>query len=145
MTNLSPHFTVEEFCSSQTASRLGIDNSLPLELVANAKRTCEGLERARIILNAIHISSGYRCAALNTAVHGAANSQHMLAQAADILCPTFGDPEKVMQALVNSALDYDQIILEFAENGGGWTHVSFSDKPRKQALIIDSKGTRRFP
>lgn len=146
MTKLTPHFTTEEFCASQTASRLGIDNSLPIDLVENAKRTCEGLESVRIILNAnvIHVSSGYRCKKLNDAVGSKDTSQHLKAQAADILCPAFGSPAHVMHAIVNSALNYDQCLLEFADKGGGWVHISFSDNPRKQALIVGSHGTRDY-
>jgi hypothetical protein len=28
--------------------------------------------------------------------------------------------------------------------GSGWVHISFSDRPRKQALVIDHTGTRIY-
>ena len=37
-------------------------------------------------------------------------------------------------------LPYDQIIREY----DAWTHISISDKPRRQALIIDRSSTRLF-
>jgi zinc D-Ala-D-Ala carboxypeptidase len=141
---LSPHFTLEEFCASQTAARLGIDNSLPAGLYPAAKRTVQGLEDVRTLLrsNAIHISSGYRCPALNKAVGSKPTSQHQLAEAVDFTCPTFGSVNQIIEAIVQSKIKYDQLISEYAGNGGGWVHISFNDNPRKMALIIDSAGTR---
>ena len=50
--NLSPHFTLAEFIASGEASRRGISNDIPIELLANAKRTTtEMLERIRAFLS----------------------------------------------------------------------------------------------
>jgi hypothetical protein len=49
-------------------------------------------------------------------------------------------PDEVVRAVIASGIGYDQIIREFDR----WTHISVSDKPRKQALIIDKAGTRAF-
>ena len=142
MTQLSPHFTLDEFTTSQTAARLGISNDPPLEVVAHLKRTADGLERVRAILNnnAIHINSGYRSLKVNAAVGSKATSQHVTGEACDFICPTWGTPEKIMRAVEDSAIDYDQLILEF----DSWVHISFSDQNRKQALIIDHSGTRAY-
>jgi hypothetical protein len=48
--NLSQHFSLAEFTASQTAAREGIDNDLPADLLANARRTAEMLERIRAAL-----------------------------------------------------------------------------------------------
>ncbi len=143
---LSPHFSVQEFCASQTAGRLGINNDLPLELYETAKRTAEGLEQVRLRLRShpIIISSGYRCLALNAAVGSKNTSQHVKAEAVDFTCPTFGSVNQVIEAIIDSDIEYDQLISEFTSNGGGWVHISFSDKNKKQALIIDAKGTRAY-
>jgi hypothetical protein len=47
-------------------------------------------------------------------------------------------PDAVVRALLK--LPYDQIIREY----DAWTHISISDKPRRQTLIIDKAGTRLF-
>lgn len=139
---LSDHFTLSEFCTSQTAARLGISNDPPLEVVAHLKRTAQGMERVRNVLNnnAIHINSGYRSLKVNAAVGSKATSQHVTGEACDFICPTYGTPEKIMRAIVDSAIDYDQLILEYSN----WIHISFSDKNRRQALIIDHSGTRAY-
>ena len=146
MTQLSPHFTVEEFSQSQTAARLGINNDIPLDLYASAKRTASGLEEVRLLLrsNPIHISSGYRCLALNAALGSKNTSQHVKAEAVDFTCPTFGNVDRIVRAIVGSTIKYDQVIREFDKYGGGWVHISFSDKPKRQALIIDQDGTRAY-
>lgn len=140
--NLSPHFTLEEFITSQTAARLDIDNTPPQTVVDNLKRTAAGLEQVRIVLNAnaIRISSGYRCPALNTAVGSKLTSQHITGEATDFTSPTFGTPAQIMRAILASALVFDQLIHEF----DAWVHISFSPNNRKQALVIDHSGTRTF-
>ena len=159
---LTPHFSLEELVTSQTAARLGLDNTPGANEVRNLKRLAIMLERIRIVLNSksIHVNSGYRCEAVERELtytayltrcqlHGIhvsdatwteyfLSKDHPKGRAADIICPTFGDPKKVMQAIVGSDIDFDQCIYEF----GSWIHVSWSDKPRKQALIIDKEGTR---
>jgi zinc D-Ala-D-Ala carboxypeptidase len=142
MMYLSANFTVDEFVASQTAAREGIDNDLPIELLPAAKRTAYGLEMVRTLLGdkPILISSGYRSAALNAAVKGSQGSQHLVAEAVDFTCPSFGTPAQIVNTLVKSQLYYDQCILEF----GRWVHISFNDRNRKQALIIDKDGTRAY-
>jgi len=68
---LTEHFTLAEFVESDTATRLGIDNSVPPFFLENLKRTAEMGEVIRSILGgvagkeiAITVTSGYRCEAL---------------------------------------------------------------------------------
>lgn len=138
--NLSPHFTLAEFVVSDTAARRGIENDPPADLLHALKRTAQGLEAVRVRLGGapIIISSGYRCPALNAAVGGQPSSQHTRGEAADFIAPRFGSPTEVAAALRDSVVDYDQLILEF----GRWVHISFSQAPRHQALVIDARGTR---
>ena len=137
---LSAHFTLAEFVVSETAARAGIDNDPPLDVVSALKRTAQGLEAVRVRLGGapITVTSGYRCPELNAAIGGAKDSQHMRGEAADFICPRFGSPTEVATALRDSGIEYDQLIIEF----GRWVHISFSAAPRRQALIIDARGTR---
>ena len=138
--NLSAHFALSEFTTSQTAARRGIDNTPAADVLAALKRTAQGLEAVRVRLGCapVLISSGYRSPALNAAIGGSKNSQHMTGEAADFTAPRFGTPAEIAAALVDSGVAYDQLILEF----GRWVHISFSGSPRHQALTIDSMGTR---
>lgn len=132
---LSSNFHIEEFEASETAARLGLDNSIPASLVPNATRTAMLLEQVRIVLGGlpITVTSGYRSPVVNKAVGGASNSQHLKALAADFICPKFGNPKKIAEAIMSANLNYDQLILEF----GRWVHISAAEEgeqPRKQEL-----------
>lgn len=137
---LSTHFTLDEFTFSQTAARLGLDNSPPPEVLKCLGTTALGMEAVRKVLGScpINISSGYRAPAVNAAVGGAKNSQHLTGQACDFTAPRFGTVQQVFDAIKASGIGYDQLIVEF----GRWVHVSFSALPRRQALVIDANGTR---
>lgn len=140
---LTDHFTLEELTHSQTAARLGLDNDPPPDVVDALTRTAHGLEMVRVLLQApILVSSGYRSPLVNRAVGGAANSQHILGEAADLTAPGFGPPEMIVRAIMISTrpIPYDQLIVEY----GRWVHISFSREPRHQALVIDHSGTRAF-
>ena len=134
---LSDHFSLEELVASELAARQGIDNTPSVEVENNLRVLAAGLERVRVVLAGapIHVNSGYRCAALNAAVGGAANSAHVRGLAADIVCPGFGSPLDVCRAIAASGVPTDQIIHEF----GAWCHVAFAalgGVPRGEFLTI---------
>jgi hypothetical protein len=139
---LSAHFTLEEFTSSQTAARKSIDNTPSPEIVTHLRATAALLERVRAILGNVPviISSGYRSPALNAIVGGVPSSAHLSGRAADILVPTFGTPMEVCSAIEPhvAELGIDQLIFEFE----AWTHIGTADQPRRQVLTIDRFGTR---
>ena len=140
MIYLSPHFTLEELTHSQTAARLGLDNDPGPDVLAALKRTALGLEAVRVRLGGapILISSGYRSPAVNRAVGGALASQHIRGEAVDFVCPRFGDPRQIVDALADSDVPYDQLILEVSS----WVHISFAAHPRHLAMVIDRAGIR---
>lgn len=164
MTPLTPHFSLEELTFSETATRLGINNTPNPGVVANLTLTAQGLEQVRELLNsnAIRISSGYRCEVLEKVICEKAykkwctnhskiiNDQswaeyfalksHSKGEAADFTCPTQGTPEQIVRRIRDSRIDYDQLICEFSS----WVHISFSDHPRRQTLTIDKDGVRSF-
>jgi zinc D-Ala-D-Ala carboxypeptidase len=142
---LTDHFTLAELTHSQAADRKGLDNTPPPDVITRLAATGHGLEMIRALVQCpIIISSGYRSPAVNAAVGGAKASQHLTGQAADITAPWFGPPKNLMAAIIKANLPFDQCILEYAGQGGGWVHVSFTDKPRGQALVIDHDGTRLY-
>lgn len=129
--NLTEHFTLAELTASETAARLGIDNTPSDAIIHNLTRTALLLEQVRTLLGPPIISSGYRCPALNSVIGGAPRSAHMLGLAADFIVPAFGTPLEVCQALSANALQYDQLIHEF----GRWVHIGLREgEPRRQDL-----------
>ena len=139
---LSPHFDLEEFIHSDTATRLGIDNTPTVEVIDNLTYLAGELEHVRTILgHPMLISSGFRSYALNDHLGSKRTSSHTKGLAVDFICPSFGNPHSVVSAIVMANINYDQVILEYDR----WVHLSFKQlDPRKQALIIDKTGTRPF-
>lgn len=132
------NFSLDEFCASDTATRLRIDNGLPEDLEPSAWATLAMLERVRAHLSRkagkdvpITILSGYRCDRLNAAVNGASSSDHVKACDADIRAPAFGRPIDVARELSAhvDALGIGQLINEFP-GPSGWVHVS-TKRPSK--------------
>lgn len=118
---LSLHFELSELVVSEIASRRGIANEPTAEVIENLRRLCQTvLEPLRMKLGSpVVITSGYRCAALNSAVGGSANSHHVLGRAADIVVPGM-TPLAVCQIAQQMKLPCAQIIHEF----GRWAHLS---------------------
>jgi hypothetical protein len=139
---LTSHFSLEELIVSEVAERAGIDNTPTDAILVNLRTLAEGLERIRIVLGSrpIHITSGYRCEALNEKVGGSQRSAHIDGLAADFICPSFGPPLAVCRAIVEAMITTDQIIHEF----GRWCHVAFpkpGDSARGELLTIASTAT----
>ncbi|MEK8025000.1 D-Ala-D-Ala carboxypeptidase family metallohydrolase [Pseudaquabacterium rugosum] len=129
---MTENFSLSEFTRSTTAARRGLPNTLPGELMPAALQTLAMLERIRAHLSAaagrdipVQILSGYRAPAVNTAVGGSANSDHMRASAADIIAPAFGPAIDVARELAAHVGDLriGQLINEFP-GASGWVHVS---------------------
>jgi len=136
--NLTEHFSLEELT---TTSHRQFDNTPNDAELANLQKLAEFLEEVKALLDGkpIMINSAFRSKAVNDSVGSKDTSQHRLGYAADIRVPGMS-PDAVVRALVASDLPFDQVIREF----DAWTHISISDTPRKQALIIDRAGTRPF-
>lgn len=132
---LSPHFTLSELTASDTAARQNIDNTSSPEIEANLALVAAALEKVRAIAGKpIVVTSGYRCAALNKAVGGAADSYHVKGLAADINRPG-STPYEFGQDIIAAGIEFDQLIHEF----GRWVHIGLpvpGQKPRKQLLTI---------
>jgi len=129
---LSANFHLDEFVTSQTAARRGIDNTPSPEVIKRLRNTAKGLERVRAVLGKpILISSGYRSPALNKAVGGSATSDHINGDAADFISPGFGTPIAICRAIVAAGIKFDQLIEE-----GTWVHISFGPRMRGQILTM---------
>ena len=140
-TQLTQHFTLEEFIASQEAARRGIDNTPTPEIVGELRKTAELLEQVRTLVGdkPIVLSSGYRCPTLNAAIGGASNSQHVTGQAADFNVIGM-QPLDVCRMIAASSLKWGQTIAEYCTGGGGWVHISTGTKC--ELLTINNNGTQ---
>ena len=138
---LSEHFSLEELTYTDHREFDNTPNDAELE---NLKRMAEFLEQVRTLLGKpIFINSAFRSKLVNDAVGSKDTSQHRVGCAADLRVVGM-TPNEVVKAIIASDLNFDQIIREFDR----WTHISIPNSihnlPRKQALIIDKKGTRLY-
>jgi hypothetical protein len=142
MTLLTKNFTLEELTITEHRE---FDNVPNESEKANLIRLAIFLEQVKELLDGkpIMVNSAFRSKAVNDAVGSKDTSQHRIACAADIRVPSM-TPDQVVKAIIASDLQFDQCIREFDR----WTHISVpshpSDKPRRQALIIDKSGTRPY-
>ena len=142
-TKVTMHFTIEELYASQTAKTRGINNKPSTEEIVNlVYLAAYVLEPLRVAMKEpIKIGSGYRCQALNRAVGGVSNSQHMKGQAADLCID--GDIAKGKRWFnyIREHLPFDQLIWEKnPKTGSYWVHVSFvhPDFGRNRKQVIEN-------
>ena len=152
---LSPHFWLSEFEDSQTATRHGLRNAAMGPQVENLKRLAMHGEDVRALLGSVPIviSSGFRSMVVNGLVTKliepkdlplldirpdlmsrlrASTSAHKEGRAMDFTAPRFGSPRDIVRRLVESPLQFDQVIFE-----GTWVHYAIArvgEKPRRQVL-----------
>lgn len=135
------HFTMEELYASATATAKGINNKPSVQQMINLVYLCAFvLEPLRVAMGEpIKIGSGFRCQALNKAVGGVYNSQHMKGQAADLCID--GDRQKGRKWFnyIRDHLPFDQLIWEHNSKGTYWVHVSFvyPDFGKNRHKVID--------
>lgn len=138
--SLSLHFTLREFMRSETAARKGINNMPPETILPAIERTADHLEDVRRLLGVpIHISSGYRCLALNRAIGSKDTSAHVRGLAVDFEAPEYGPPVDVCRAIYASDIQYDQLIFEHT-----WVHIAWvpaGTGARRQVLTLMPGGT----
>lgn len=160
---LSANFTLADVARSDTATKLGIDNTPPPAVIERATdvavNVVEKIAQRYGVAN-VEINSWYRGEALERHIcDGAyrtwckkngvavnakswatyfARKQHPAGNAVDLEVKGVGNRE--LFEWIKANLMFDQLILEFHKSGdprSGWVHVSYVDGVnRKQAFTI---------
>ena len=141
------YFTMTEFTKSETATRLGIDNTPSesqkkhvIELVDNLLdplREAWGkyCRQNKFGSAGIRINSGIRSERLNEAVGGSKTSAHYVGYAADI-APCNGKMTEFNIFCWNwlQDKDFDQMILEQIDENGvpRWIHIGYKNRSGHQ-------------
>ena len=137
-TKLSEHFTLGEL----TKTNVKLENMLNEAQVENLKRVCQWLEELRRRWDKpIIINSGYRSEAVNKAVGGATNSNHLTGCAVDI--HVSGIEQLIRYAAILLDIsderqeDFDELLLERSPRGTYWLHFAVrpSGNRRRVRLI----------
>ena len=140
---LTENLTLLEATKSNTAIRLGIDNTPPPAIVERMVETAEKIfQPLRDALGPIRVSSFYRSPDLNRAIGGSKTSQHCKGEAIDMQGILASN-----KILFNSACDledYDQIIWEFGTlEEPDWVHVSYSKTHNRKQILRATKIGKR--
>lgn len=146
--NLSRFFTLAELTHSNTAQAEGIDNQPTATEIESLRALCTAvLDPLREALGKpIKVTSGYRGPALNRRVKGAAKSQHLSGEAADLQSPGTAVLE-LFKLVIRLGLPFDQVIYEV--NGAAkWVHVSHSRGGNAGEILLgkfDAAGKVTYP
>ena len=126
---LSKNLSLAEVTKSNTAKRLGIDNTPDDWATENLRKVAEHVfQPLRDAFGCpIYVSSGYRSNELNTAIGGSRRSQHVEGRALDLDADVFGrcTNSEIFRWILNN-VTFDQLIWEFGDDDNpDWVHVSF--------------------
>ena len=139
MTKISKNFSLEELLASDTAKARGIKNVPDTqEVCALCALVINILQPLREAMQEpIKIGSGYRSPALNKAVGGVSNSQHMKGEAVDLCID--GDLTKGKRWFnwIKAHCQFDQLIWEHNAKGSYWVHVSCKEHGNRHSVIND--------
>lgn len=137
---LSNNFTLQEYTKSQTATRLGLDNSPTGQHIKSAWVLFTlVIQEVRNQFGPTIITSGYRSKALNMRIGGSSKSQHCKGEAADI--EVLGVSNALVAEWIRDNLEFDQLILEFHsknEPNSGWIHVSYNPNGENRNQCLTS-------
>jgi zinc D-Ala-D-Ala carboxypeptidase len=140
--NLTANFSLHELSKSETALRMGFDNTPDDEATENLRLLCEMvLQPVRDHYGkGVKVNSAYRSPESNAAVGGSKTSDHCKGMAADIEIPGVANADLAQFIMDN--LDYTQLILEFYTPGipdSGWVHVSYDPNNLKKQELTATK------
>ena len=135
---MTQSFSIRELTYSDTAIRLGIDNTPTDEILKNLQNVIQFiLEPISNNFNSqIMITSGYRSPALCQAIGSKPTSQHTLGMAVDF--EILGTPNKEVSDWIVNHLDFDQCILEFwkpEQPNSGWVHCSYKTSGNRKMYL----------
>ena len=131
-TKLTQHFSLQEMTRTSVK---GVDNTPTAPVIANLQRVCTWLEDLRREWNErygsgddpIVINSAYRSPAVNRAVGGVGNSNHLTGCAADIRVSGMSQALRYAVLLMDIAdarhEDFDEILLERSASAI-WLHFA---------------------
>ncbi len=154
---MAKYFSLDELVRSEAAERSGIDNSPDGAAAARLEMLAERLlDPVRELWGGpLAVNSGYRSAALNAAVGGAARSQHLRGEAADITAGSAAANRRLFGMIVAAASTGDKTAVEVPDTGQtpgngsatlefdqliderdySWLHISYREGRNRQQIL----------
>ena len=137
--------SLKELLFSETATRLGIDNTPTDQILINLQTLI--YEVINPIVNHfgdIKITSGYRSPELCLKIGSSIRSQHCLGMACDF--EVLGVSNQEVSLWIVQNLEFDQCILEYwsPENpNSGWIHCSYNKSGNRKMYLRAYKANGR--
>lgn len=133
------YFTISELIHSDTAVARKLWNGANREQEDNLIALIHNvLDPLRFFYGKpIHVSSGFRSPAVNRAVGGVANSQHLRGEAADLDTGSRLENQHLARLIVQYQLPFDQLI---DEANYAWVHVSHKRDGQNRRQILRMRG-----
>lgn len=126
------NFTYKEVIGSETATRLGIDNSVDKKHMDNVMKAVCGMQAVRKLLGCpIKVNSWYRCEELNVAVGGSKTSKHREGFAVDFVPSGLNLQTAYNTIKNNSSIEFNQLIIYPSR---GFIHIDFSSNARQNLV-----------
>lgn len=134
---MTEHFTRKAVEYSETAIRLGIDNTIPEDMLPYWRSGLIFLELIRHGVGCpVTVNSGYRCPALNAAIPGSSQTSHHTGRTASgHYCCAFDieieeSNAKLFRTIhwmhAEQDFKFDQLIWEYGDDlDPAWVHVGF--------------------
>lgn len=137
---VSKNISYAEATRSDTAKRLGIDNTPNAEQFSNMIHVAESVFQPlrEHFDTPIYLSSFFRSEALNKAIGGSSSSTHMKGEAMDLDADVYGKVSNgVIFHYIKDNLEFDQLIWEFGDSKNpDWVHVSLSKNNNRNQILV---------
>jgi hypothetical protein len=139
MTEISKNVTYAEAIKSQTATRLGLENTPNEEQLENMKKVAnECFQKAREHFGVpIAVTSFFRSPEVNRAIGGSTTSEHCQGKAMDIDADVFGGVSNSdLFHFFKDNCEFNQLIWEYGnDNNPDWVHISFNEGGNKNQIL----------
>tara|TARA_R110000787_G_scaffold134285_1_gene246668 strand:- start:98 stop:556 length:459 start_codon:yes stop_codon:yes gene_type:complete len=136
---ISKNISYKESIRSNTATRLGIDNTPNDEQISNMRLVAEMIFQPLRLWTGgpIKVNSFFRCKQLNTAIGGSKTSQHMKGEAIDIDDNLGNKSNAEMFKYIKDNLIYHQLIWEFGDDDNPlWIHFSYKGDCKNRMQVL---------
>ncbi len=144
---ISKYISYNSALKSDTAIRLGIDNTPSASAVEAMKLLCEKVvDPLYEAFPSMTFNSFFRSGKLNSAIGGSATSQHTKGEAIDLDSKDNQFNKAIFDYIVKN-LDFDQVIWEFGnDQRPDWVHVSYKKSGNRKQILkaVKVKGKTQY-
>lgn len=129
MNSLSKYLTLEQAVKSDTALRMGLDNTPNAEQIEALRHWGIYIwDKVKGKFTKAYTTSVFRGPELNAAVKGSLKSQHCKGEAGDIDSHSNAYNLEIFKWIIKN-VNFDQMIAEFpTDDGPSWVHCSYNVK-----------------